>query len=289
MYRIESGQQNTENNTISRFHKIQYTIRESLAIQGGLPPETQSKVDFVYNSYLNSEGCKTAQEHLYESLECLNPNRQKLEKSFKEGLYSNIKYSQTNPDLSHVPPEDIIQSFILHCQETAKNLKDNPDFNKGRKRNGVLYTIISCPRLYAPDTFNQLCRLIRPNGFVNTAVITSMIERKTPNINEVVVQKSKIFQQIITSSMVARSGLSIEKIKTTVIQNSNPVDFLEKKCADKKLEQPIRVNLDSLIRQLSRINEEFDILKDKVIPPKKIKEIIRLSTEIYQRSQKLNS
>jgi len=213
---------------------IEYSLDNlrALSTNGHLPPptnETRDHVNTIVQSYFESSLYREFIGDFTKAAETIEPNRSKIETSFKEGLIKNLRavnyYSGEIKNKNILEISRIIQGFTLHCNKTLENIIDIPQANKCLP---AFHSTIQSPHLLDSDLLKQLLLQISDNSYLSYLSINQLFTNSTKNIKTVIVQTTKSFEKLKTYNQEHQLGLSNSAMRLLVTCYANPFDHIVK-------------------------------------------------------------
>lgn len=262
----ESGRD--QQSIVNTLSVLQTQVHE-LGFPGKISQEAKSRIKNIFDKYISSPEFTNFSEIFSKSAIYFESDELTTLESIESGFLSLLKATDwfIHP-LSEDDATKIFHEYSSHCQDTIRSFKkigfDDQDKN-------LFHTIIQHPYLYDSDLLEKLYLLIDDSSYLSIAVLKYIFNRKPRDIENTILEKTSIFNELITNPTVLQYSISFSELRFFVTNYSDPIAHLEEYISTKSKKRSSKINQDGRHRTYS------DRTKSKLTP-----KIVRSVIEIPQ-------
>lgn len=263
-----------ENYSLDKLREL--TIKRKLL--GKQTKEVEGSINTISQNYFDSEGYTQALSSLFSTIKSVEPDRAKLEKSYRLGFIRNLRVffslapNPENPQIEQIIPK-VINEFSLHCQTVTKKFTTDKKYQHLKP---TFHILIQYPDLHHLETLDQIFPQINDDSFLSYLTINQLFKSQYRDVTlrEAIIKKTEIFEKLRAYNQEHQLGATISDLRIATIFYAKPFSFLEKTAEKNRLKkrrnknprQPQRIERKV---QHHRIKTKYSSENTDPIEPKK--------------------
>jgi hypothetical protein len=217
-----------KNYSLGKLHELALEKKFS----GRQDKEVEESITTISQTYFDSEAYQQSLNLLFSTIKSVEPDKTKLEKSYKRGLIRNLRvfYRVTKgvPDSEReeIIPE-VINEFESHCQHAAQKFVTDRRYKHLRP---TFHVLIQYPDLHHLEILDQIVPQINKGSFLTYFVVNHLFKSRYEDtaLKEAIVKKTEVFERLKIDNEEHQLGASISDLRIATVFYANPVAFLEK-------------------------------------------------------------